>query len=199
MSTPTDQTPTSGRTDTDEQPPVERELKFAAVEHDTLRDRLIDLEAERVLPSSLEENLLFDRRSELQKHGCVLRLRTEPRGAWLTFKGPAEFEGRTKVRVEHQTSVGDGAALRNLLEAIGYQVVRSYQKKREVWQVGGVTVALDHTPIGDFAEFEGEAAEALARRFGFDPEKAERRSYLRLYEDFLRANPAAPRNMTFES
>lgn len=198
MPTPTDQTRPTARTEPADPPPVERELKFAAVEHDTLRDRLIDLEAERVLPSSLEENLLFDRKNELHKKGCVLRLRTEPRGAWLTFKGPAEFEGRTKVRVEHQTSLGDGAAARNLLEAVGFQVVRSYQKKREVWQVGGVSIALDHTPIGDFAEFEGEAAEALARRFGFDPEEAERRSYLRLYEDYLQDHPDAPRNMTFD-
>jgi adenylate cyclase class 2 len=183
----------------DTQPPVERELKFAEVEHDSLRDRLIDLEAERVVPSSLEENFLFDRGQELLEQGCVLRLRMEPRGAWLTYKGPAEFEGRTKVRVEHEISVGDGDTTRSLLEAIGFQQARSYQKRREIWRVGGVTVALDHTPIGDFAEFEGEAAEALAKRFGFDPETAERRSYLRLYEDYLREHPEAPRNMTFES
>jgi adenylate cyclase class 2 len=181
------------------QPTMERELKFSAVEHDSLRDRLLELEAERVVSSSLEENFLFDRDQELHRQGCILRLRVEPRGAWLTYKGPAEFEGRTKVRVEHETSVGDGDSTRNLLEAIGYSVVRSYQKRRETWRVGGVIVALDHTPIGDFAEFEGEAAEALAKRFGFDPTTAERRSYLRLYEDYLREHPEAPRNMTFES
>jgi hypothetical protein len=63
--------------------------------------------------------------------------------------------------------------------------------------VGGVTVALDRTPIGEFAEFEGEAAEALAKRFGFDPDKAERRSYLRLYNDYLKEHPDAPPDMTF--
>jgi adenylate cyclase class 2 len=182
-----------------DQPPLERELKFAAVEHDSLRDRLLEMEAERMVASSLEDNFLFDRDDELRGQGCVLRLRIEPRGAWLTYKGPAEFEGRTKVRVEHETSVGDGDATRHLLESIGYRAVRSYQKRRELWRVGGVTVALDHTPIGDFAEFEGEAAEALAKRFGFDPGAAERRSYLRLYEDYLREHPEAPRNMTFDS
>ncbi len=181
-----------------DQQSVERELKFAAVEHDRLRDRLIEMEAERVVASSLEENLLFDRADELHSEGCVLRLRTESRGAWLTFKGPAEFEGRLKVRAEHETEVSDPDATRRIFEALGFEVVRSYQKKREVWQLGGVTVALDHTPIGDFAEFEGDAAEALAKRFGLDPDTAERRSYLRLYEDYLRENPDAPRNMTFD-
>ena len=51
---------------------------------------------------------------------------------------------------------------------------------------GGVTIALDHTPIGDFAEFEGDGAETVAKRCGFDPDKAERRSYLRLYEEYLK-------------
>lgn len=176
---------------------VERELKFAGVEHDRLRDRLIELEAERVWTSALEENWVFDRADELKKEGCVLRLRRDPRGAWLTYKGPATYEERTKVRVEHETEVSEPDEVRSLLESLGYRVTRRYEKRRELWQVGGVTVALDRTPIGDFAEFEGDAAEALARRFGFDLSQAERRSYLRLYQDYLESHPDAPPDMTF--
>lgn len=176
---------------------VERELKFAEVEHDRLRDRLLELEAERMWTSALEENWVFDRKGELQGEGCVLRLRRDPRGAWLTYKGPAAFEGRTKIRTEHETEVSECESTRQILESLGYRVTRRYEKRRELWRVGGVTVALDRTPIGEFAEFEGEAAEALAKRFGFDPSKAERRSYLRLYEDYLKENPDAPPDMTF--
>lgn len=178
-------------------PTVERELKFAEVEHDRLRDRLIELEAERMWTSALEENWVFDREGELEKQGCVLRLRRDPRGAWLTYKGPATYEVRTKVRVEHETEVSDPDETRSLLESLSYQVTRRYEKRRELWRVGGVTVALDRTPIGDFAEFEGDAAEALAKRFGFDPAKAERRDYLRLYRDYLKSHPDAPADMTF--
>jgi predicted adenylyl cyclase CyaB len=176
---------------------LERELKFAQVEHDRLRDRLIQMEAERVWSSVLEENWVFDRNGKLEKQQCVLRLRQDPRGALLTYKGPASFEGRTKVRREHETVVGDPEGTRKLLESLGYQITRRYEKRRELWRVGGVTVALDHTPIGDFAEFEGDAAEALARRFGFDPDRAERRSYLRLYQDYLAEHPDAPPDMVF--
>jgi adenylate cyclase class 2 len=176
---------------------VERELKFAQVEHDRLRDRLIELEAERVWTSALEENWVFDQSGVLEKKGCVLRLRRDPRGAWLTYKGPAAYEGRTKVRVEHETEVSEPDQTRDLLQSLGYQVTRRYEKRRELWRVGGVTVALDRTPIGDFAEFEGDAAEALAKRFGFDLERAERRNYLRLYQDYLRDHPDAPPDMTF--
>ncbi len=183
---------------TDEQS-IERELKFSGVEHDRLRDRLIEMEAERVWASSLEENWIFDRKGELEAAGCVLRLRRDSRGAWMTYKGPARFEGRIKIRQEHETEVTDSEQARRLFESLGYAVTRRYEKRREMWRVGGVTVALDHTPIGDFAELEGDAAEALSKRLGFDPAHAERRNYLRLYQDYLREHPDAPADMTFPS
>ena len=176
---------------------LERELKFAGVELDTLRDRLIDMEAERQWASALEENWIFDRGGELLADDRYLRLRKDTRGAQLTFKGPTRFEGHLKVRVEHETTVGDVDEMRSILEALGYRLTRHYQKKREQWRLGGVTISLDHTPIGDFAEFEGEAAEPLAKRCGFDPATAERRTYLRLYEDHLAEHPDAPPDMVF--
>ncbi len=182
-----------------EEQSVERELKFSSVEHDRLRDRLIEMEAERVWASSLEENWLLDREGELEAAGCVLRLRQDTRGAWLTFKGPARFEGRMKIRQEHETEVADPEQARQLFESLGYEVTRRYEKRREMWRVGGVTVSLDHTPIGDFAELEGDAAETLAKRLGFDPSRAERRNYLRLYQDYLREHPDAPSDMTFDA
>jgi adenylate cyclase class 2 len=176
---------------------VERELKFAGVELDRLRERLIDLEAERSGPGALEDNWIFDREGHLEAARCILRLRKDAKGAYLTFKGPPHFEERTKIRAEHETGVADAAAARSLFESLGYRVVKRYQKVRETWQLGGVTIALDHTPIGDYAEFEGEGAEKVAKRCGFEPGKAERRSYLRLYADHLVANPEAPPDMVF--
>jgi predicted adenylyl cyclase CyaB len=176
---------------------VERELKFPDVELDRLRDRLLELEAERKHAGSFEENWIFDRGDELAAAGCLLRLRKDNHGAFITFKGPPRFEGRTKVREERETGVSDAEATRKLFEALGFQVVKRYQKMRESWQLGGVTIALDHTPIGDFAEFEGEGAEKVARRCDLDPETAERRSYLRLYEDHLAVHPDAPQDMVF--
>lgn len=176
---------------------VERELKFVGVELDALRQRLIELEADRRWPGSLEDNWMFDRAGELASADCTLRLRKDTRGAWITFKGPVAFEGQTKVRVEHESEISDPVEMRRLIESLGYRLTRRYQKIREQWQLGGVAIALDHTPIGDFAEFEGDAAEALARRFGFNPERAERRSYLKLYDDYLAEHPEAPPDMVF--
>lgn len=176
---------------------IERELKFGGVELEALRERLEELAAERLAAGSFEENQVFDRDGEVYSAGCVLRLRQEARGASLTYKGPMRLEGRMKVREEHETEVGDADATRALLEGLGYEVVKRYQKVRETWRLGGVSIALDHTPIGDFAEFEGESADRVALRCGFDPDEAERRSYLRLYEDHRADHPDAPADMVF--
>ena len=176
---------------------LERELKFRGAELDTLRERLIELEAERVAPGSSEDNWVLDRGDELLSSGRILRLRTDGSRARLTFKGPMHFEGGLKVREEREVGLENAEEARALLENLGFQTVRRYQKVREEWQLGGVTIALDHTPIGDFAEFEGDGAETVAKRCGFDPQKAERRSYLRLYDDFLKKHPDAPRDMLF--
>ena len=176
---------------------VERELKFRTPGLEVVRERLVELEAERLGPAHFEDNLILDRDGELERKGCLLRLRADGRGVRMTYKGPRKTEGHTKVRLEHETSVGDLARAQALFESLGYRVVRRYQKVREEWRVGGVEIALDHTPMGDYVEIEGNRAEVLARRFGLDPAKAEQRSYLRLYDDYRRDHPEAPEEMTF--
>lgn len=176
---------------------LEKEIKFPGVELDRLRERLIELEAERVGPSAFEDNWILDRNNELMSSGRILRLRTDSGRARLTLKGPMRLEGNLKVRQEYEVQIENADAARSLLEGLGFEVVRRYQKMREEWQLGGVTIALDHTPIGDFAEFEGDRAEVVAKRCGFDAEKGERRSYLRLYEDYLKEHPDAPPEMVF--
>jgi len=170
----------------------ERELKFPVEGLEGLRERLVEIEAERVGPASFEDNWVLDRDGELEARGCVLRLRNDGRGARLTLKGPRQMDGYAKVRSEYEIAVGDLETARALFEALGYHMVRRYQKVREEWKVGGVEIALDHTPIGDYAEFEGDRAEVLAKRCGLNLKEVEQRSYLRLYEDYLKSHPDAP-------
>ncbi len=177
--------------------PLERELKFPCSDLDRLRERLQGLEAERLRPSSFEDNLVLDRNGEIAAAGCLLRLRVDAGGARLTYKGQASFEGGAKVRVEHEARSDDAEALLKILESVGFQVADRYQKYREEWRLGGVIIALDHTPIGDFVEFEGKSAARLARRCGFEAETAELRNYLKLYEDFRAGHPDAPAEMVF--
>jgi predicted adenylyl cyclase CyaB len=168
----------------------EREIKFPGVELDKLRERLIELEAERRGPGAFEDNWILDRNDELRSAGKILRLRTDGTRARLTFKGPLQMEGNLKVREEREVEIENAEEARALFEHLGFVLVRRYQKVREEWHLGGVT-------IGDFAEFEGDGAETVAKRCGFDAKSAERRSYLRLYEDHLKEHPEAPPEMVF--
>jgi predicted adenylyl cyclase CyaB len=178
-------------------PEIERELKFAGVDLDILRSRLLELEAERVAPPSDEDNWLLDRNGELRASGGVLRIRKVGQAALITFKGPATFDGPAKLRKELEIGLANAEDALVLFQALGYTVNKRYQKIREEWRLGAETICLDHTPIGDFVEFEGSKAEAVAKRCGFDPETAVRKSYLMLYEDHLAAHPDAPSDMIF--
>lgn len=175
----------------------ERELKFADVDLNALRVRLLELSAEKQGPPTLEDNWIFDQNGALAGAGSLLRLRLDGRGCRLTYKGPATFDGSAKVRQEIETGVEDIDKARAIVEALGYQLVRRYQKWREDWLLGSIVISLDHTPIGDFAEFEGEGCETVARRSNLDPTKAERRNYLQLYEEYLKEHPEAPLDMIF--
>jgi predicted adenylyl cyclase CyaB len=177
----------------------ERELKFAEVELAELRERLVELQAERVAPPAFEDNWIFDRgKGELQAKGHVLRLRIDGQGAQITLKSAARFEDKTKIREELQTRVEDAEQMRAILEHMGFGIRRRYQKMREEWRLGAVLICLDHTPIGDFVEFEGQGADKLARRCGLTPDRAETRTYLELYEDHVKENPDSPPDMVFK-
>ena len=178
-------------------PQIERELKFAGVDLDMLRSRLLELEAERVGPPSDEDNWILDRGGELRATGSVLRIRKDGQGCLVTFKGPATFEGSTKVRRELEIRLANAEDALILFEALGYVVEKRYQKIREEWRLGSEMICLDHTPIGDFVEFEGDRAEAVAKRCGFDIAKALRKSYLMLYAEHLASHPSAPFDMVF--
>ena len=69
---------------------------------------------------------------------------------------------RTKLRRELEITVQDSESALALFTALGYDVVRRYQKIREEWRLGSETICLDHTPIGDFVEFEGNDAATAA-------------------------------------
>ena len=95
---------------------VERELKFACDDLEAVRERLAELEAERLAAAAFEDNLVFDRNGELEQAGSVLRLRSDRRGARLTVKGPARFEEGVKLRDEREISVSNADETQALLE-----------------------------------------------------------------------------------
>ncbi len=178
--------------------PIERELKFRIDDLEELREALETAGATLVTPRAFEDNRVWDRGGELRERGCVLRLRRDGRGDRLTFKGPARFVDGVKERLEYETPVGSGDTLAAVLELLGFELSRRYQKVREEWRLGETLVTLDQTPMGSFAEFEGGGTRECARRFGLETEQAERGSYLDLWEALRRENPELPGDMVFD-
>jgi adenylate cyclase class 2 len=134
------------------------------------REKLVALGAEARCPRGLERNLVFDTpRRRLRKSGILLRLRRSHGRSVLTMKAPAPGDAGYKVRRETEADVSDFAAMAAILGGMGFRPFFTYEKYREVFQLDGIGVMLDETPIGNFLEIEGDPAgiDAVAARLGF--------------------------------
>ena len=154
--------------------PLEVERKYLHVDFAALRRTLYDLGA-RTSGAHFESNWVFDTPDiQLFESRRLLRLRSQE---WpdavrhvLTLKLPASQSGHFKVREERELEVADGAAMRAVLEGLGYAVGACYEKIREPWRLEDVEVELDVLPFAEVVELEGEAAhiERAATRLGLD-------------------------------
>lgn len=186
----------------DETTPRETEIKIPVPNLDTIRSLLPSVGGHQAHPSLREVNVLFDTEArDLDRQGRVLRLRRVGERQIVTMKGPARFEGPIKHREELETGVGDIELVSAIFQRLGLQPVLRYEKDRESWRVGSVTVTLDHTPMGDFVELEGpaELLEALATEIGANPAAGVRDSYVRLWQIYRERHPELdlPHDMVF--
>src|SRR5580704_8931419 len=104
----------------------EREIKFRSDDLAKLRERLGELEAERVGPAAFEDNWILDRAGDLLQKGWILRVRSDGTRSHLTLKGPMHMEGKLKVREELEFGIESAEEARALFELLGYNVVRRY-------------------------------------------------------------------------
>ena len=105
-----------------------------------------------------------------------------------------------KERMETETEIGDGNALATVLEQLGYQPIFTYEKLRTEWIDGAGHIVVDVTPIGDFAELEGERAwiDTTAESLGIAAAQYLTVSYGQLFQDWKKATKHPAENMTFE-
>ena len=133
----------------------ELEVKFFVRDLPSLEGRLVSVGAQLIQPRTYEQNLRFDTPDrELGRSFQVLRLRRDVH-ARMTYKGPAETIDGVRVRKEIEFIVEDFQAAWQLLLALGYQVMMTYEKYRTVYDMHGVYVSLDELPYGYFIEIEG--------------------------------------------
>jgi adenylate cyclase class 2 len=184
--------------------PTETELKIPVPDLDSVRQRLADSNAREIHAAEREVNVLFDSADgDMTRADRVLRLRRMGRARRLTLKGPPRFEGQIKHREELELEVGDVETMAAILDRLGFQPTLRYEKDRETWEIHGVTVTLDHTPMGDFVELEGAADRlaAAAESIGVAVADAVRGSYISLWQEYRAQNPGLdlPTDMVFPS
>jgi adenylate cyclase class IV len=118
------------------------------------------------------EGKLFDRRyadpgGVLVAIDHVIRLRIYERGevrnGYLDWKGPTLYEGGYKVREELSTSVGDPDTLAQILERLGYIVIKTVDRRISQFRLGDAVVRFEQYPkMDDLVEVEG-TPEAIER------------------------------------
>jgi adenylate cyclase class 2 len=181
---------------------TETELKIPVADLPAVRHRLAEANARRIHPAEREVNLVFDSSDgRISRGECLLRLRRIGDSRRLTFKGPPRFEGRIKHREELEVEVSDIDLVTAILQRLGYTPVLRYEKDRETWDAGGVTVTLDHTPMGDFVELEGPSTRLVetAESIRIDVADAVEGSYIALWQEHRNRHPDRdlPQDMVF--
>lgn len=181
---------------------LEQEAKFRVNNLEALAESLQALGAVCTQERTYELNLRFDSADgKLAAAYQVLRLRQDQRSR-LTFKGPSDPNSAVSSRREIEVEVGDLGTARAILEALGYQVVVSYEKYRAAYQLGQVEVSLDEMPFGTFSEIEGPdegSIQAAAEQLGLNWEARSKLSYLAIFGALKDAFGLTMSDLTFEA
>ena len=183
----------------------EIELKFCVPDVRTFQEKATEAGFWLQTPRTLERNALLDtaERRLLGEHQ-LLRIRQYGERWVVTHKRPTveeDAQSRYKRRLETETSVADGEAMEAIFGELGYLSVFRYEKFRTEFEDthGPGHLVLDETPIGNFAELEGEPAwiERALERLGVSPDLCFTDSYGRMFLDWKSRSGSPAENMTF--
>ncbi len=153
-------------------------------------------------PEVFERNTVFDTPARaLYGTGRLLRIREIDKRAIVTVKLPSENDGRHKVREEHQFETDDPAEARAVFVGLGYEPAWIYEKRRTTFRRHGEAgiIEVDETPIGKFAEIEGDAKwiDRTAAAFGFSKQDYLLESYRDLFDAWREETDSDVIHMTF--
>jgi adenylate cyclase class 2 len=183
---------------------IESEIKFRVENVGELVMRLRQAGFRQQTPRAFESNVLYDTPDrKMRARTEILRLRSYA-GRWtVTHKrlpdaGPGE--DAHKHRVETETEIADGSVLEQIFLSLGLVAAFRYEKWRSEWTDDEGHCVIDETPIGDYAELEGEPKwiDRAASRLGVNRSQYLTLSYGRLFEQWRSEHHSDANDMTFE-
>ncbi len=182
---------------------IETEIKFRVENQAELESRLATAGFRLVTPRSFESNVLYDTADRiLRAKQELVRIRSYA-GRWvLTHKRVPDSgigEDRHKHRVETETEVGDGETLAEVFCSLGLLPAFRYEKWRSEWSDGEGHCVVDETPVGVFAELEGQSdwIDRIAGQLEVKSEEQLTLSYGRLFDLWRERSGSTAQDMTF--
>lgn len=154
---------------------TEFEVKFVAVDHDNVREKLKAVGAKCEYPMRLMKRAIIeDTNGEMQEKDAYIRVRDEGDKITLTYKqfDALSVDGAKEI----ETTVGSFDDAVRIFDAVGLKTRSMQESKREKWNLGGAEIVLDEWPwLNTYIEIEGaneKKLQEVASMLDFDWEDA---------------------------
>jgi adenylate cyclase class 2 len=133
---------------------LEIEIKSPCEDLDRIEKKLLDGGAEFHGEVAQVDLYLSHPCRDFAKTDEALRIRQEGESVALYYKGP-KLDAQTKTREEISAAVPDPAAMRLVLDRLGFRPVAEVRKTRRNYGLGRVEVSLDRVAgLGGYVELE---------------------------------------------
>jgi len=182
----------------------EIELKFVVDDIPRFHNAVATLNLTLKTPRTFEGNTLFDTPDrQLRAKRQILRLR-EYGGKFVVthkrMKDPGATDVRYKTRIETETEIDDETAMAEIFCQLGFCPAFRYEKFRTEWDAAdGGHLVLDETPIGVWAELEGDPAwiDTMLQRLQVSSDQTTVDSYGALFLRWKERTGSPAENLTF--
>lgn len=177
---------------------IEKELKFKIDNPETLINQLLKNGA-TFLNKSKERTIRFDTpKLDLERKGIFLRVR-EGSKKIITLKEKIGENEAVKTRKETEFEIEDIEYMRYILERLGFNYIRIFEKFRINLTYKGTTVSIDELPFGIYIEIEGEENDInlVMKELGFRDEDKIVGTYWDLFEKHKQKNNLGGEDILF--
>lgn len=177
---------------------IEKELKFKINNPEQLIGNFLKNGAV-FLNKSKERTIRFDTpQLDLEKKSVFLRVREGSKKV-ITLKEKIGDNEAVKTRKETEFQIEDIESMRYILERIGFNYVRIFEKFRINMEYKGTTLSFDELPFGIYLEIEGEEKDInlIAEEIGFKDEDKIIGTYWDLFEKYKQENNLEGKDILF--